>query len=78
MRWGLVLLSLMIRSCPQNDDNTFRAPVNEQGEPCPFPIDPLLLVGMPLGQYHCPYCLGMQVAGFPHLDWMPVLNNIGI
>ena len=28
---------------------------------------PLLLAGMPLGQYHCPVCLEMQIAGIPHL-----------
>lgn len=44
-------------------------PMNELGERCPWPWDPQQLVGAPIGQYHCPYCGGMQVAGMPHLDW---------
>jgi hypothetical protein len=46
-----------------------RAPRNEMGEPCPWPWEPQQLVGVPMGQYHCGYCGGMQVAGVPHLDW---------
>lgn len=49
------------------DDIT--GPVNEQGEPCPWPWDPQQLVGAPLGQYHCPYCGAMVLAGIPHLDY---------
>lgn len=49
------------------DDIT--GPINELGEPCPWPWDPQQLVGAPMGQYHCPYCGGMQLAGLPHLDW---------
>lgn len=44
-------------------------PINEMGEPCPWPWDPPQLAGAPLGQYHCPYCGGMQMAGMDHLDW---------
>lgn len=44
-------------------------PTNENGETCPWPWDPQQLVGAPLGQYHCPYCGGMQIAGVPHADW---------
>lgn len=44
-------------------------PVNEMGEPCPWPWDPQQLAGAPLGQYHCPYCGAMVLAGFPHLDY---------
>lgn len=44
-------------------------PLNELGERCPWPWDPQQLVGAPLGQYHCPYCGGMQVAGTKHMDW---------
>lgn len=44
-------------------------PINELGEPCPWPWDPQQLAGAPMGQYHCPYCGGMQMAGLPHLDW---------
>ena len=47
-------------------------PLNELGERCPWPWDPQQLVGAPLGQYHCPYCGGMQVAGTKHLDWEEV------
>lgn len=50
-------------------DLTITAPINEMGERCPWPWDPQQLVGAPLGQYHCPYCGGMQVAGVEHLDW---------
>lgn len=44
-------------------------PINEMGELCPWPWDPPQLAGAPIGQYHCPYCGGMQVAGLDHLDW---------
>ena len=44
-------------------------PINEMGEPCPWPWDPQQLVGVPLGQYHCEYCGGMVIAGIPHPDW---------
>lgn len=33
----------------------------------PCPEQPLLLTGMPLGQYHCPSCDMMIVAGVSHL-----------
>lgn len=39
------------------------------GKPCEWPFDPLLLVAngpVPLGQYHCPACGSMVVAGVPH------------
>jgi hypothetical protein len=44
-------------------------PVNEIGEVCPWPWEPQQLAGAPLGQYHCGYCGGMNVAGMEHLDW---------
>lgn len=44
-------------------------PMNELGERCPWPWDPQQLLGAPLGQYHCPYCGGMQVAGMEHADF---------
>lgn len=44
-------------------------PVNEAGEPCPWPWEPQQLVGVPLGQYHCPYCGTMVVAGGFHPDY---------
>jgi hypothetical protein len=52
-------------------DDIEPGPFNEMGEQCPWPWDPQQLVGAPLGQYHCPYCGGMQVAGLSHLDWGP-------
>lgn len=45
------------------------APLNENGEPCPWPWEPQQLRGVPLGQYHCPYCGAMVIAGVPHLDY---------
>lgn len=45
------------------------APHNEMGEVCPWPWDPQQLDGAPLGQYHCPYCGAMVVAGSPHIDY---------
>ena len=33
----------------------------------PCPEQPLLLVGQPIGQYHCPVCVEMQIAGLPHM-----------
>jgi hypothetical protein len=44
-------------------------PVNELGEPCPWPWDPQQLRGEPLGQYHCGYCGAMVVAGMQHVDY---------
>ena len=44
-------------------------PMNELRERCPWPWDPQQLVGAPLGQYHCPYCGAMCVAGLPHPDY---------
>ena len=34
----------------------------------PCPEDPLMLAGQPIGQYHCPYCGMMVLAGIPHLS----------
>jgi hypothetical protein len=42
------------------------APRNENGERCPWPWDPQQLKG---GQYHCPYCGAMVLAGVYHLDY---------
>lgn len=47
------------------------APLNENGERCPWPWEPQQLVGAPLGQYHCGYCGAMVVAGVPHIDYAP-------
>lgn len=45
------------------------APLNEAGERCPWPWDPQQLANRPIGQYHCPYCGAMVLAGVPHLDY---------
>lgn len=46
-----------------------QGPINEEGDECPWPWEPQQLMGAPLGQYHCGYCGGMNVAGVPHIDW---------
>jgi hypothetical protein len=46
------------------------APRNEEGQRCPWPWEPEQLVNVPLGQYHCPYCGAMVLAGLPHLDYV--------
>jgi hypothetical protein len=39
----------------------------------PCPEQPERLIGLPIGQYHCPICGDMQIAGLEHLrpddDW---------
>jgi hypothetical protein len=47
------------------------APLNENGERCPWPWEPQQLVNAPIGQYRCGYCEAMVVAGFEHLDYPP-------
>lgn len=47
------------------------APLNENGERCPWPWEPQQLADVPMGQYHCPYCGAMVVAGVRHLDYRP-------
>lgn len=44
-------------------------PMNELGERCPWPWEPQQLKGAPMGQYHCSYCGGMNVAGVSHVEW---------
>ena len=36
-------------------------------EPLICQHDPLTMLGKPIGQYHCPECGQMQVAGVPHI-----------
>jgi NTP pyrophosphatase (non-canonical NTP hydrolase) len=48
------------------------APLNEMGERCPWPWDPQQLGGQPIGQYHCPYCGAMVMAGTEHLDYSDI------
>lgn len=47
-------------------------PLGELGEVCPWPWEPQQLVGVPMGQYHCPYCGSMVCAGVPHPDYREV------
>ncbi|MEW2402181.1 hypothetical protein [Streptomyces sp. NPDC046862] len=47
------------------------APLNENGERCPWPWEPQQLVGAPIGQFHCSYCGAMVMAGIPHPDYAP-------
>lgn len=37
-------------------DLTITAPLNENGERCPWPWEPQQLVGAPIGQYRCGFC----------------------
>ncbi|MFD4572067.1 hypothetical protein ACFWNK_01950 [Streptomyces sp. NPDC058417] len=53
------------------NDLTITAPLNEQGERCPWPWEPQQLINVPLGQYHCRYCGAMVMAGLPHVDYAP-------
>lgn len=46
-----------------------RAPLNEEGERCPWPWEPQQLVGVPMGMYHCNYCGAMVLAGLEHIDY---------
>jgi hypothetical protein len=39
------------------------------GDVCPWPWEPQQLTGAPIGQYHCPYCGSMVLAGVPHPDY---------
>lgn len=72
----LYCLGAMAMTLIPLEDGTFRAPMGDCGqdgpEPCPWPLDPLILVAagpVPLGMYHCPYCGSMVVAGVPHPDY---------
>jgi hypothetical protein len=47
-------------------------PLTMEGNPCPWPWDPIQLVGAPIGQYHCPYCGEMVIAGMNHVDYREV------
>lgn len=50
---------------------TFWGPLTEYGGECVWPWEPQQLVGVPLGQYRCPYCNAMCMAGIPHADYTP-------
>jgi hypothetical protein len=51
---------------PRDD---IEGPLNEEGEPCPWPWLPQQYVGVPFGQHHCKYCGAMVLAGVPHIDY---------
>lgn len=45
------------------------APVNENGDRCPWPWDSEQLAGQPIGMFHCPFCGMMVMAGMRHPDY---------
>lgn len=45
------------------------APLNQDGERCPWPWEPQLLVNVAIGMYHCSYCGEMCIAGVEHPDF---------
>lgn len=53
----------------EGPDGLVEGPMNELGERCPWPWEPQQLKGAPMGQYHCSYCGGMNVAGVSHVEW---------
>lgn len=53
-----------------NDE--IQGPYNENGEECPWPWEPIQLVGVPMGQYRCNFCFAMCVAGMEHFDYGPL------
>lgn len=58
-------VNLTVEEVAELDD----LPLNEAGEPCPWPWEPQQLTGVPLGMYHCPYCGAMVLAGVTHPDY---------
>ncbi len=75
MKWHNIPASLAkdidCRLCPEPDP-----PLNENGEPCPWPREPQQMTG-PLGQYHCRYCGAMVLAGVRHVDYRGIDEVIG-
>lgn len=55
----------------QLPDPEIWGPLTEYGGECPWPWEPQQLQGVPMGQYRCPYCGAMCMAGIPHLDYKP-------
>jgi hypothetical protein len=53
-------------------DLDITAPLNEEGERCPWPWESQQMVGVPLGQFHCNYCGAMVLAGVLHIDYTDV------
>ena len=63
--WALSVVAASLRFV----DGSWLAPLNELGQPCRFPLDPLLLPrGLGIGSYRCPYCWARVRAGVPHPD----------
>lgn len=58
-----------------SEDLDITAPLNEIGERCPWPWEPQQLKGFPFGQFHCPYCGAMVMAGMEHLDYSGVFDE---
>jgi hypothetical protein len=50
------------REIDLSKDLDITAPLNENGERCPWPWEPQQLVGVPIGMYHCGYCGAMVIA----------------
>jgi hypothetical protein len=50
-------------------------PLNEMGDPCPWPWDPPQRAETPIGLYHCPFCGAMVVAGMDHTDYRERLER---
>jgi hypothetical protein len=74
MKHALWVLAIVMTSLVQEPDGSWRQPyadpgIDGPGTFCPWPFDPAQLVGQPIGQYHCPYCGSMVVAGIGHLDY---------
>jgi hypothetical protein len=58
-------------------DEAYTAPpTNEMGEQCPWPWDPIQLKFAPIGQYRCPYCGAMVVAGIDHIDYSKIDQEV--
>jgi len=78
---GLYLFWMLWATLAYTDDDGelgYRMPISdvlseENGveTACPWPFDPILphMMSAPLGQYHCPYCGSMVLAGVPHGDY---------
>ncbi len=57
----------VVDSCLSYIETTINWGEHDGRERKPCPEQPILLTGQPLGQYHCPVCVEMQIAGMPHL-----------
>lgn len=72
---GLYLFAMLACNLVPEPDGTWRQPWADPAifpaapTPCPWPFEPWQLYGAPLGQYHCPYCGSMVLAGMEHLDY---------